>query len=804
MASADDYANWIVANEAKKGTPEFNTVAQAYQEAKTQEAVKQEPVASKPEERSFLRGAFQGAVLDPLVGTAQLISHAADTGNLTVPSPMAMGGNLLIKAITGQKPSTQPSQATQAIDKFANQYKAPEGVDVGRLVGGLVSPINYAIPEARLSGLIPNIAKGSAIGVGYGAIQPVENAPNYPEAKTNQLGLGLVAGGLIPPVLKGVGGALSGIKSKVLDPIANQNKIISSMLMSAVGKENAPKVINAIENIKAQTPDVNLSAGQASNNAALNAIEDALSAKNAGGALTQLGQKNRTVLADVLRNMAGDEESINMGKAARSQIAAPLFQAEEHNLYAGDPTFEKLLNRSRASGALGEAQKIAEIRGTKFTLPMVDYPQYESKMAELPQGEKVPFDFATQTAKVSTGEDKGILASLRSAGGLNMSEMRDLLGEKATNKAKVQIGTFTKNGMGLDDAVMHAVDTGYLPESVLSEVDGGAQQLRDLIQNEAFGNKAQKYGVQDHLRSAWEKSMGEAPQVELHPYESIAKPAAPETPEMPEIGKAIKGMDLINLKKGIDQAISDASGPKKDVLLSLKRDYESWLASKSPGFAAANEAFATASKPINKMQLAKVLAQKLVPATTAAGETPSRLNAASLAKALQEKDALAKLVTKFEGAKFNTIFSPEEAKAINSVSADANRITEATAMGTGHGSATARRQSIGQFINNDFKEKSPILNTMLNLFHIIPGAQYVTKGVSGAANMIGNKLNHQMTLELERMMAEDPQAVANALKLELSGIPPTIKGQILKEIMDNLPKEFTTILAAKTAIQSNE
>lgn len=38
MATADDYANWIVKNEARKGTPEFNTVVQAYQEAKAEEA----------------------------------------------------------------------------------------------------------------------------------------------------------------------------------------------------------------------------------------------------------------------------------------------------------------------------------------------------------------------------------------------------------------------------------------------------------------------------------------------------------------------------------------------------------------------------------------------------------------------------------------------------------------------------------------------------------------------------------------------------------------------------------------------
>lgn len=39
MATADDYADWIVKNQSKKGTPEFETVAQAYREAKAQENV---------------------------------------------------------------------------------------------------------------------------------------------------------------------------------------------------------------------------------------------------------------------------------------------------------------------------------------------------------------------------------------------------------------------------------------------------------------------------------------------------------------------------------------------------------------------------------------------------------------------------------------------------------------------------------------------------------------------------------------------------------------------------------------------
>ena len=47
MASADDYAKWIVDNAAKKGTPEFDTVASAYKEAIAEEktTAKEKPIA---------------------------------------------------------------------------------------------------------------------------------------------------------------------------------------------------------------------------------------------------------------------------------------------------------------------------------------------------------------------------------------------------------------------------------------------------------------------------------------------------------------------------------------------------------------------------------------------------------------------------------------------------------------------------------------------------------------------------------------------------------------------------------------
>jgi hypothetical protein len=43
MASADDYAKWIVDNQKLQGTSEFNTVAQAYKEATAQESATAQP-----------------------------------------------------------------------------------------------------------------------------------------------------------------------------------------------------------------------------------------------------------------------------------------------------------------------------------------------------------------------------------------------------------------------------------------------------------------------------------------------------------------------------------------------------------------------------------------------------------------------------------------------------------------------------------------------------------------------------------------------------------------------------------------
>jgi hypothetical protein len=64
MATADEYAAWIVKNSAKRGTPEFETVAQAYQIAKAEEttARTQQQLAPAPQPPS---------ALDQLIGAGE-------------------------------------------------------------------------------------------------------------------------------------------------------------------------------------------------------------------------------------------------------------------------------------------------------------------------------------------------------------------------------------------------------------------------------------------------------------------------------------------------------------------------------------------------------------------------------------------------------------------------------------------------------------------------------------------------------------------------------------------------------------
>jgi hypothetical protein len=110
MATAEEYAAWIVKNADKRGTPEFNTVAQAYQLAKGEEttAATQQQIAPAPQQPT-LGQQLVGA------GEAALSLGTAATGGTIGTIAGAVGG--LAQQILGGQFGTP--EAARAVEQAA-------------------------------------------------------------------------------------------------------------------------------------------------------------------------------------------------------------------------------------------------------------------------------------------------------------------------------------------------------------------------------------------------------------------------------------------------------------------------------------------------------------------------------------------------------------------------------------------------------------------------------------------------------------------------------------------------------------
>jgi hypothetical protein len=143
MATAQEYAAWIVQNADKRGTPDFDTVARAYQFAKAQEttAATQQQIAPAPQQPTIgqqlvgageaalnlLTGATTGAV-GVLGGTVGGLSQEILAGRFGTPQALkaveqaaAAGG----QALTYQPRTTEGQEQAQAAGKFLSNVLPP-------------------------------------------------------------------------------------------------------------------------------------------------------------------------------------------------------------------------------------------------------------------------------------------------------------------------------------------------------------------------------------------------------------------------------------------------------------------------------------------------------------------------------------------------------------------------------------------------------------------------------------------------------------------------------------------------------
>ncbi len=304
MATAEDYAKWIVANQSKKGTPEFDTVAKAYQEAKGASSPPDAVAAQTQPEPSMLQqagntanefiAAFNRGALDIAGLPSELIRIPVNAGlqmaGVDYQIPRA---SQAIQDVTGigRGGYMEPGTARDIVQ--ATGEAIPASVAVGGALTGAASRLP-ALTQAS-EGVIPGVIRAA------GQATPMQNV-----AYGALGGGGAVAGKETGQAIGGdVGGAIGEIVGGVAAPLIPG--LVSagarSTLNAAVGSRDQARSRQIAEDFA--TFDATPTAGIASGRKGLQATETVMGSAMGGSPIQNARESIATAMQNKLKRIAG-------------------------------------------------------------------------------------------------------------------------------------------------------------------------------------------------------------------------------------------------------------------------------------------------------------------------------------------------------------------------------------------------------------------------------------------------------------------------------------------------------------------
>lgn len=174
MATAEQYAQWIVDNQSLKGTEKFNTVAQAYQEAKAEEGLPKQPIQNKniiTSDVPTVVGEVSGpapieskptSMMDKLKALYE-VPTAIASGAIAQPVGAAYG---VAKGVLGPKTPEAMQQAQQAGGELAQklQYQptSPASMNALESIGGAMEVAKMP-PYIGNIGAIPSFSQAGKV-----------------------------------------------------------------------------------------------------------------------------------------------------------------------------------------------------------------------------------------------------------------------------------------------------------------------------------------------------------------------------------------------------------------------------------------------------------------------------------------------------------------------------------------------------------------------------------------------------------------------------------------------------------------
>ena len=371
MATAEEYAAWIVKNADKRGTPEFDTVAQAYQFAKSQEttAATQAQIAPPPTTPTLgqrLVGAGEtaltfgtaatGGTLGTIAGALQGLSQQILSGQFGTQEAMravekaaAEGG----QALTYQPRTETGQEMTQAAGQFL-ATAVPPVLPVVAAPGQLVQATRLAAPIVQATARRGAAAtKQAAQAAGQAAVKPVQLATT---AVRETLGIEPAAP---VPAVAGRG---------------------------SVGAAATPEVLRRTATAEALPVPVTLTKGAATRDAQQLAFEKEQIKSDLGGPLRQRAEENNLQLLqnfDTLVDMTDAQlmDLASTGGAVVKSLTEGLTAAK---------------NKTRA--AYKAAEKAGELENNVTLNSVVDYIN-----ENIPEGDLAPVLKAARSKAIAVG-----------------------------------------------------------------------------------------------------------------------------------------------------------------------------------------------------------------------------------------------------------------------------------------------------------------------------------------------------------------------------------------------------------------
>lgn len=159
-----------------------------------------------------------------------------------------------------------------------------------------------------------------------------------------------------------------------------------------------------------------------------------------------------------------------------------------------------------------------------------------------------------------------------------------------------------------------------------------------------------------------------------------------------QTSKQITGQALQDLKMGLDDMLSNPmSGIAKseaNAAKGIRGQIVDWMEGQNPAFKAARATYAEKSKPINTMDVADALMEKMQPALARYGATTQE-HAAAYARALEAAKETVKKSTGIDKP-LDQVIDKQAAKILDNIAKDMGRSVNAQNLGRGVGSNTAQ------------------------------------------------------------------------------------------------------------------